>query len=231
MKKNKKIEEQLSQDLEKYYEDIEVPELSLEKQEELRNLVKQNTPKRKRFALWQTITAVASAVCLVALIIIPTIVMLNKNDDPQNPPPITPPIYFGKDEATKVELNLVETQNIVNTQFAKYNFMFTDLTYISSKGFYNPENNNLLAIQIIFNEKEIPYTQVEIHLVSSKQFILDEQTIYTTDAEQTITATYEMYKLYQLDLIENMFGYIIFEDHEIYIHLARINETLFNKFI
>lgn len=227
MKKNdKEFEEKLSQELEHYYKSIEVPELSDEKKEELRNLVAQNKPKRKRITLWRRITAVASAMCLIALIIIPTVIMLNKNDNPQNPP-----TYYGKAEALKTPHTLEETQNIVNTNFSKYNFMFTDLTFVSSKGFYHPENNSLLALQIYFNESEIPYAQVEIHLIASEQFVFDDQILFTANAEHTITTEYEMYKLYQLDLIETMRGYIIYEDHEIYINLARINDILFNKFI
>ena len=232
MKKNdKKIEEKLSQDLEQYYNSIETPELSIEKQEELKNLVAQNKPKRKRFALWQRITAVASAICFVALIIIPTIIMLNKNDNPQNPP-TTPPTYYGDAEATKIQHTLSETQNLVNTNFSKYNFIFTDLTYITSTGFYNPENNTLLALKISFNENEIPYTQIEVNLIASDQFIFSEQSIYTLNAEYSKTSNYEMYKTsYQDPFSEYQLGYIIFEDHKIYINLARINEELFNKFI
>lgn len=230
-KNNKEFEEKLSKDLEQYYNDIEVPELSIKKQEELKNLVKQNKPKRKRWTLWQRITAVASAVCLVALIIIPTVIMLNKNDNPQTQPPTTPPIYYGKAEAIKTPHNLQETEALVNTYFQKYNFMFTDLTYISSKGFYHPENNSLLALQIIFNEKEIPL-QVEIHLIASNQFVLDNKEAYTKDAQYTKTENYELYKISYQDLFtEYERGYIIFQDYEIYINLARINENLFNKFI
>lgn len=232
MKKNdKEFEEQLSQDLQQYYDNIEVPELSESKKEELRNLVAQNKPKRKRLSLWQKITTVASAVCLIALIIIPTVIMLNKNDNPQNPPNNPPPIYYGDGEATKIELNLAETQEIVNTYFSKYNFMFTDLSYISSKGFYHPENNSLLALQIYFNENEIPYTSVKVNIIASEQFVFEDKILYTTNAEHTITSEYEIYKLYQNDLVECMRGYITFENHEIFIELARINDNLFNKFI
>ena len=231
MKKNEKeFEEKLSQEVNQYFDNIEVPELSEAKKEELRNLVAQNKPKRKRITLWKRITAVASAVCLIALIIIPTVIMLNKNDNQQNPP-TNPPTYYGKAEATKIHHTLQETQEIVNTNFSKYNFMFTDLTYVSSMGYYNPTNNELLALKIVFNESEIPYTSVEIHIVASEQFVFDDQILFTTNAEHTITTKYEMYKLYQLDLIETMRGYIIFENHEIYIYLARINDELFNKFI
>lgn len=231
MKKNdKEFEEKLSQELQQYYENIEVPELSEAKKEELRNLVVQNKPKRKKITLWQRITAVASAVCLITLIIIPTVIMLNKNDNPQNPP-TNPPTYYGDAEATKIHHTLQETQELVNANFEKYNFMFTDMTYVSSTGFYHPENNSLLALKISFNEKEIPYTSVEVNIIASEQFVFDDQILYTANAEHTITTEYEIYKLYQLDLIETMRGYIIFENHEIYIHLARINETLFSKFI
>ena len=159
--------------------------------------------------------------------------MLNKNDNPQNPqnPPTIPPTYYGKAEATKTPHSLEETQNIINTLFPKYNFMFTDLTFMASMGFYHPENNSLLAIKISFNESEIPYTAVEIHIIASEQFLFDDQLIYTANAEHTTTAEYEIYKSYQLDLVENLRGYIIYADHEIYINLARINEELFNKFI
>lgn len=232
MKKNdKEFEEKLSQELEQYYENVEVPELSEAKKEELRNLVAQNKPKRKRITLWRRITAVASAMCLIALIIIPTVIMLNKNDNPQNPP-TNPPTYYGDGEATKIQHTLEETQNIINTQFPKYNFMFTDLTYITSTGFYHPENDSLLAIKISFNESEIPYTQVEVHLIASEQFAFADKILYTSNAEHTTTEEYEIYKTYQQDImIENLLGYIVFEDHEIYINLARINEALFNKFI
>jgi len=231
MKKNKdEFELKLEQELEQYFEDVEVPEMSEHRKEELRNLVAQNKLKRKRITLWRKITAVASAVCLIALIIIPTVIMLNKKDNTPNPP-TNPPTYYGKGEATKIQHTLEETQTIINTSFPKYNFMFTDLTYISSKGFYHPEDETLLAIQIIFNESEIPYTQVEIHIVASEQFVFDDQPLYTANAEHTTTSEFEMYKFYQLDIMESMRGYIIYKDHEIYINLARINDTLFNKFI
>ena len=231
MKKNdKKFEEKLSQELNQYFDNVEVPELSLEKQEELRNLVAQNKPKRKKITLWQRITAVASAVCLIALIIIPTVIMLNKNDNPQNPP-TTPPTYYGDGEATKIQHSLEETQNIVNLNFSKYNFMFNYLSYITSTGFYHPDNNSLLALKISFSEKEIPYTAVEVNIIASEEFIFADKILYTSNADHTISSEYEMYKLYQYDLVESMRGYIIFEDHEIYINLARINDELFNKFI
>jgi len=232
MKKNdKEFEEKLSQELQQYYENIEVPELSEAKKEELRNLVAQNKPKRKRITLWRRITAVASAMCLIALIIIPTVIMLNKNDNPQNPP-TNPPTYYGDAEAIKVPHSLEKTQEIVNSNFSKYNFMFNDLTYVTATGFYHPENNSLLALKISFNEKEIPYTSVEVNIIASEQFVFSEKLLYTANAEHTTTEDYEMYKRYQQDImVENMSGYIIFENHEIYINLARINEELFNKFI
>lgn len=231
MKKiDKEIEEKLSKELENYYNDIEVPELSDEKKAEFHKLIEQNKPKRKKITLLRRITAVASAMCLIALIIIPTVIMLNKSDNSENPP-APPPIYYGKAEAIKMTHDLVQTQEIINTNFSKYNFMFTDLTFISAKGFYHPENNTLLAIQINFSEKEIPL-QVEVHLIISEFFTFDNQTNYTKNAEHTITDTYEMYRISkQDDFTEYQRGYIIYEDHEIYISLARINEELFNKFI
>ena len=95
--------------------------------------------------------------------------MLNKNDNLQTPPS-PPTIYYGDGEAIKIQLSLAETQNIINNQFPKYNFMFSNLAYLTSTGFYHPENNSLLAIKISFNENEIPYTSVEINIVASELF-------------------------------------------------------------
>jgi len=236
MKKNKnqEYERKLNQDLEQYFLSVEVPELNNIKIESLKNHVSENKPIRKRITLWRKITAIASAICLIALIIIPTSVMLGKNDNSQNPTntPPEPPIYYGKAEATKIPHSLEETQEIINANFSKYNFMFTDLTYVSSMGYYNPTNNNLLAIRLVFNESEIPYSQVEIHLVSSELFVLENEIIYTELAEFTQTKEYKMYKKINPDPFnEFLRGYIIYENHEIYINLARINEALFNKFI
>lgn len=232
MKKNdKNFETKFNKDLEQYFNNIEVPELSISKQEELKRLVKQNKPKRKKFALWQRITAFAGAVCLLALILIPTIISLNKNDTPKNPP-ATPPTYYGKAEATKIQHTLDETQTIISSTFPKYNFMFNDLSYKSSMGFYNPENNSLLALQITFNETEIPFATVEIHIIASKQFVFDNKESYTSNAEFTQTEEYKLYKKTSLDAFnEFQTGFIIFENHEIYINFERINEELFNKFI
>lgn len=228
--KDKKFEEKLSQDLEQYYNSIEVPELSDDKKAQLLKHIEQNTPRRKKITLWRKITAVASTVCLIALIIIPTVIMLNKNNTPKNPP-APPPIYYGKEEALKEPHDLLKTQEIVNTCFPKYNFMFTDLIFESAKGFYASETNTLLAIQIKFNEKEIPL-QVEIHIIASEFFTFDDTTSYTTQAEHTTTENYEMYKItYQDGFTEYQRGYIIYEDHEIYINFKRVNENLFNKFI
>ena len=72
-KTDKELEQKLEQELEQYLNNIEVPDLNIEKQQELRKLVEQNKQKSKRITLWRRITAVASAVCLIALMIIPTV--------------------------------------------------------------------------------------------------------------------------------------------------------------
>jgi len=236
-----KFQEKFDQDLNQYFNNKEIQVLSIKKQDELKKLVSHNTPKIKKLSLWKKFTAAATSVCLIALIIIPTIVLLNKTDNPQNPPvtppvvtpPVAPPpIYYGKAEATKIQHTLEETQEIINTNFPKYNFMFTDLTYVSSMGYYNPTNNSLLAIKIAFNESTIPYTQVEIHIIASEQFVFDDKASYTDTAEYIQTENCKIYKtISQSPFKKSQRGYIIFENHEIYINFARINNELFNKFI
>lgn len=235
-KTDKELEQKLEQELEQYLNNIEVPDLNIEKQQELRKLVEQNKQKSKRITLWRRITAVASAVCLIALMIIPTVFLLNKNENPPSQPPSPPtnntPIYYGKAEATKTPHSLQETQEIISTKFPKYNFIFSDLVFYEATGFYNPENNSLLALKILLDETTAPFTRVEIHLIASEQFIFDNKILYTEHANYTKTNEYEMYKLvYQDDFTEYERGYIIFEDHEIYVNLDKINDVLFNKFI
>ena len=227
-KKNyKHIEEQIAKEFQQSFEDVDIPELSQESFNELRNAVEKNKPKRKKIVIWRSITAIASAMCMIALITIPTVIMLNKND---NPP--APPVYYGKAEATKIIHTLEETQQIINTNFPKYNFIFEDLTNISAIGYYNPTNSSLLALEIQGREIAIPFTYVEINIIASEYFTLDNEILYTENAEHTITNIYEMYKKIDDDIFnQEMYGYIIFENHEIYIHLDQLNETLFDKFI
>ena len=227
-KSDKELEEKIAKEFQQAFEDVDVPELPQEKLNELRKAVEKNKPVRKRIVMWRSITAIASAMCLIALIIRPTVLMLNKNDNP----PTQPPIYYGRDEATKIVHTLEETENIIATNFPKYNFIFDELNISLSTGYYNPTNNQLLSLEIKGNEIAIPYTNVEINIIANEYFTFDENVLYTDNAEHTITNNYELYKKVQEDtFVQNMYGYIIFENHEIYIHFDVINETLFDKFI
>lgn len=227
-KSDKELEEKIAKEFQQAFEDVDVPELPQEKLNELRKAVEKNKPVRKRIVMWRSITAIASAMCLIALIIIPTVLMLNKNDNP----PTQPPIYYGRDEATKVVHTLEETENIIATNFPKYNFIFEDLNNISTIGYYNPTNNQLLSIEIQGNEIAVPFTSVEINIIANEYFTFDDDFNYTTNAEHTITNNYEIYKKTDGDIFnQEMYGYIIFENHELYLHLNQINETLFDKFI
>ena len=106
------------------------------------------------------------------------------------------------------------------------------MTYKSSTGYYNPTNNELLSLEINMCEQNMPFTSVEINIIASEQFTFEDSIGYTTGAEHTITSEYEMYKrIHQETFTEAIYGYIIFENHELYLHLDMINETLFNKFI
>ena len=118
-KSDKELEEKIAKEFQQAFEDVDVPELPQEKLNELRKAVEKNKPVRKRIVMWRSITAIASAMCMIALIIIPTVIMLNKND---NPP--APPVYYGKDEATKVIHTIEETENIITANFPKYNFIY-----------------------------------------------------------------------------------------------------------
>jgi len=238
MKKNN-IEEKIEQEIYEYFDNVEVPDLSLQKQDELKNMVAKNKVKNKKLGLWKKISIFTSSLCMVMIIAITTILLLPKNDNPPtNPPPAEPPpveqppIYYGKAEATKIQHDLAKTQEIISTQFPKYNFMFDDMNYDSSTGFYNPENNNLLALKISFYEKEIPIMKIEIHIIASQQFIFDDQENYIKTATYTETQNYKLYKITYSDLFsEYQRGYIIFDNHEVYMKFDRVNESLFNKFI
>ena len=236
MKKNN-IKEKIEQEIYEYFDNVEDHDLSLQKQEELKNMVVKNKIKNKKIGLWKKISVLTSSLCMVAIIALTTIMLMPKNDNPTTTPPAEPPveqppIYYGKAEATKIQHDLTETQEIVSTQFPKYNFMFEDMDFEYSTGFYNPENNNLLALKISFKEKEIPYPIVEIHIIASEQFIFDDKDNYIDNALYTETDTFKFYKITYSDFFtEYQRGYIIFNNHEIYIKLDRINETLFNKFI
>lgn len=226
-KTDKEFERKFEQDLEQYFDSIEIPELSEERKKELRKKVEANKPIRKRITLWRRITAIASAMCLIALIIVPTVILLNKKD---NPTP--PPVYYGKAEATKIRHTLEETQDIISINFPKYNFIFEDLNYLASVGYYNPTNNELLSLEIQMEEKAAPFTSIEMNIVASEQFTFENTLLYTNDAECTITSECKIYKkVHQETFSEVMYGYIIFENHELYLNLNIINESLFNKFI
>lgn len=227
-KSDKEFEEKIAKEFQQAFADVDIPDLPQERLNELRTAVAENKPKKKRIVLWRRITAFASAMCLIALIIIPTVIMLNKNDNP----PTQPPVYYGKAEATKIVHTLEETQQIINTNFPKYNFIFNEFNITLSTGYYNPNNNQLLSLEIKGNEISIPFTNIEFNLIANQYFTFDDKVLYTDNAEHIITNENEIYKTIVDDFFsQETYGYIIFENHEIYVHLDQINDTLFDKFI
>jgi len=217
----------IENEIEEYFEEKEIVELSLEKQNELKNLVKQNK-KRRKISKLKRLSYITASICLVFLVTLPIINLINKPSNPTNPPTI----YYGDNEATKTDLQVQDAQLIISQNYPQYNFIFDEFNFVSLVGFYHPENNSLLALQIQAQEISIPYTLIEINLIVSNQFIFSAKDTYTNNATYSETEDYKMYKKSTQNMLEEFLkGYIIFDNYELYLNFNLINEPLFNEFI
>lgn len=216
------------EDLKEYYENKRVVEISPQKMEQLRALTELNKENRK-INIFRKVTAFASAFCMLLLIIIPTVVFLSKKD---TPPTELPTIYYGDAEAIKKPLEDSEVQAIISSDYPKYNFIFDEFTFTDKVGFYVPNEDKLLAIQLKAKEKNAPYTEIEINLVISNQFIFNEKEGYTKNAIISQTDNYELHKVTNNSLINKYIkGYFKYNNYEFYLYLKNSNnDTLFNKF-
>lgn len=217
----------IEKEIVKYFEETEVPELPAEElnklKQKLANQPVQKPLKHNRITIFRRITAVACAICLLLVGVIPTIAYFYKDE---------PIIYYGNNEATRVDLSVETTQEIISANYPKYNFMFDDFSFNLITGYYVPnDNTKLLAIEIKAHDLELEI-ELEINLVVSKQFVFSQQEKYIKDIECNKTnPEYDLYYKETNSLInKNTKAYFIYSNYELYVSYNKINDTLFNKF-
>lgn len=217
--KNKSLEEEIIE----YFDNQEVPELK--NKDALLKAVEMNK-ERKKITIGKRITTIACSFCLLLLTIIPVIALTYKE------PSAPPPIYYGVDEATRIDLSLEQTQTYINTNYPQYSFIFDDYTFDELVGYYEPNTENLLALKIVGSDNVLPFILLEMNLIVSNQFIFNEHDSYILDSEFVQTNEYSMNKIIkQTQFKEYLKAYVSYQTHKIYLNFNIVDENLLNKFI
>ena len=217
--KNNNLENEIIE----YFDNQEVPELK--NKDSLLKAVELNK-ERKKIVISKRLTTIACSLCLILLTILPIIALTYKE------PSAPPPIYYGVDEATRINLSLEQTQTYISTNYPQYNFVFDDYSCNRMVGYYEPNTENLLALQIMGNDKVLPFISIEINLIVSEQFIFNEHDSYIDDSEFIETNEYSMNKIIkQTQFKEYLSAYISYPNYKIYLNFNIADENLLNKFI
>lgn len=217
--KNKNIEEEIIE----YFDNQEFPELK--NKDALLKAVEMNKERRK-IVISKRLTTVACSLCLLLLTLLPIIALTYKE------PSAPPPIYYGETEATRVDLSLEQTQTFITTYYPQYNFIFDDYTFDNFIGYYIPNTENLLALQILCNDKMLPFITLEINLIVSEQFIFNEHEAYIVDSEFIQTNEYSLNKVKPKNNFEDFLkAYISYSNYKIYLNFNIYDELLLDKFI
>lgn len=222
---NKNLENEIVE----YFDNQEIPELK--NKEKLLQAVKMNK-ERKIIVISKRLTTIACSICLLVLAILPIIALTYKE-----PPAEEPPIYYGVDEATRIDLTLEQTQTYINANYPQYNFIFDDYYCNEIIGYYEPNTENLLEVYILCNDKVLPFITLEINLIISNQFIFNEHDTYIDNAEIVETNNYTLYKILKSTKnSEFLTAYIQHTSHKLYLNFkvddsGILNDDFLNNFI
>lgn len=216
----KKIQDEIYE----YFDNQPIPELDEHTENKFKELVAKNKPKSKT-KFWKKFAIISSvSVCCLLCLIIPLVILLS------NPQPTTK--FYTDDEATKIDITETEFNSFIQENFPQYNFLIDDFEFQSAIAFYEPNSDNLLAINIIADEIAQPYTTTQIYLVVSNNFNLSNSENYITDALCEKTEKYILYKKIENQIYyEIMSAYINFYDYELYIQFDSVNEDLLERFL
>lgn len=216
----KKIQDEIYE----YFDNQPIPELDQNTENKFKELVAKNKPKSKA-KFWKKFAIISSiSVCCLLCLVVPLIALLPNTQPTTN--------FYTDDEATKIQMTEMEFNSFIQENFPQYNFLVDDFEFQSAIAFYEPNSDNLLAINFISLEILEPYTYLSMFIVLGNNFHLSAHDIYVENAIYTKSSDYELYKKNLSNLYdEYTISYIIFSNYRLYIQFDCINDALLERFL
>lgn len=213
--------EELEEQINSYFKDEEIPQLSKQEINRLENKVAENKKNHSHISFIRLCSLIA---CMLIILITPAIVL---------PLTLKPHLrYYGDYELERVELEQSYIEDVISSEFSKYNFIFDDCDMQSMYGYFTPDKNKkLLALDISFIKNSIPYTKCDFCLVIENNFKYSHHGEYIKNSEVIIKDEYTLYKKVVENILDtDIIALFEYDNYSLYLTLNRKDNNFFEKF-
>ena len=180
----------------------------------------QPQPKKKHLAKWkQVLIATCCLVLIVPCVLLPFLLKPEEK-------------YYTDDDLNQVEITLQQAQTFIANNYSKYYFIFDDCEIISSCGYYENGTDNLIALSLILNKKDIPYTVINFDLINTKNYTFAKHSLFTEKATMTEETGYNLYKTVENKLYnKKILAFLEYSNYILYLEFKSIDNVFLEKFL
>ncbi len=217
-----KTEEQLREEIRILCEEENVPELEADVLERLKAKVREKkVQKRVQISFWKNLAV--AACCL--LILIPCIVLpIVLRDDEEK--------YYSENEVVQEEISKDFLTQYFAENYSQYSFVLNECDVLFSYGYYDNENKQLLAVSLVLDKQDIPFTKIEFDLILSRKYKFKGHDSYIKDANISKGQDYILYqKVTESFYDEEFHGMLDYYKYKLYIHMNLNDTEFFEKFL
>ncbi len=215
----------VEKNIRKYFQDQdEAPDLTQGQIDHIHNQILLGKRLHKRRILKFALIGVCLVLTILSCTVIPLACMAQKPTD-------KPTKYYTDSTANQVNLEETFVKDYINTNYPQYNFIFEDCNVSVFAGYYDDEQN-LLALDLSFIKKDLPYSNIKFMLVEQRNFDCSERDNFVESAEITINDKYKLYKtLNETFYNTTIYGLFEYKSFSIYLTIDRSDFDYFEKFL
>ena len=203
----------LEEELEQAFE-LEIPEPDLSKLNQFDSLLERNKNKRKKVVVFRRVAVACTLILLCLACFIP---LLKRDTEIVR--------YYGDENTTQISITQEFAYNYISENLPNYTFIFEDCTFQSLHGIYDKETETkLLAIEMVAQKNNIPYTTLDINIVLNKNYTYSEHENYVNTTDIELLDNMKVYNRENLEGNYKLFVLIERINYNTYIEL-NINDT------
>ena len=203
----------LEEELEQAFE-LEIPEPDLSKLNQFDSLLERNKNKRKKVVVFRRVAVACTLILLCLACFIP---LLKRDTEIVR--------YYGDENTTQISITQEFAYNYISENLPNYTFIFEDCTFQSLHGIYDKETETrLLAIDMVVQSNNIPYTTLDINIVLNKNYTYSKHSYYV---DTTNVETIGNKKIYNKEVIDDNYKlYTLIERNSYNTYLVlNVNDT------
>lgn len=180
----------------------------------------QPQPKKKRLAKWkQVLIATCCLVLIVPCVLLPFLLKPEEK-------------YYTDDDLNQVEITLQQAQTFIANNYSKYSFIFDDCEISFLYGYYENGTDNLIALSLILNKKDIPYTTIQFDLINTKNYTFARHNLFIENATVTEMQNYTLYKIVENKMYnKKILAYLEYNNYKLYLEFKSIDNGFLEKFL